>query len=367
MNQGIYGEYNVEIVKGETCESYYPFGTGYQKNLILDEFFGKILSGWKHSPQAWMQTCITNTNSTPATRFDTTGTFGTPNDVTWASTNFFTGVNTEENRIFMSRDFIFDTVSQPSKTYREAMVGLFYKDQSNVSAFIESDLAVSHFVFPSSVTVAQGDRLKINYTLNLILDYLSPTGANFQLTGNGYNFDGKIKLMSNNIGIFGALGLQTTYFSNDTFITNAFPYYIYKSISSNSNTYTRDYGIPGITSLYTYSFLGGRKPVYNAVGFYGSSFTPSTFPTKYNGATISGTAATLTSSNFQIDENGASIDVNYYFPPSLSNRNVSGILLNNQSSSTVHNGVVYLAFNSGQTILANDPISMKLRWYFRRL
>lgn len=366
INQGIYGEYNIEVVKGGTGESEYPFGTGYQKNVILDEFFGKILSGWRHSPQAWMQTCITNTGDTPATRFDTTGTFGEPNDTTWASTTFSTIVNTGENKISMSRDFLFNTVSSSSRTYREAMVGLFYKDQSNQSGVIQSDIALSHFVFPTDVTVLQNDRLKINYTLNFILEYLSPTGAPFNLDGGGYNFGGQLKLMSNDVGIFSSVPVTTnTFFSIDStsFGGSSSNTNLYKQVLANTNSYLQS---SATSYLYTPSFLGGIRPTYNRVGFYGSSFSPSTYPNRYNGAIISGTAATLSSSNFQISENGASIDVNYYFPPSTGNRNVSGIVLTNTSASNNHS-VVYLQFNTGQTILANDPISMKLQWYLKRL
>lgn len=363
INQGIYGEYNIEVVKGDTGESEYPFGTGYQKNVILDEFFSKVLSGWRHSPQAWMQTCITNTGNIPATRFDTTGTFGVPNDTTWASTTFYTNINTGENKISMSRDFIFDPVSDSSKIYREAMVGLFYKDRSNYSANIESDIAVSHFVFPTGVMVLQNDRLKINYALNFILEYLSPTGAPFNLNGDGYNFGGQLKLMSNDVGIFSSIPTTNTWFSIDQVNFGTSNTNLQKQILSNTNSYAIN---SANSFLYTPSFLGGIRPTYNRVGFYGSSFSPSVYPNRYNGVTISGTAASLSSSNFQINENGASIDVNYYFSPSTGNRNVSGIVLTN-TSATNNFSVVYLQFNTGQTILANDPISMRLQWYLKRL
>ena len=172
--------------------------------------------------------------------------------------------------------------------------------------------------------------------------------------------------MSNNVGIFSLVPITTnTFFSVDAMMfggstsnTNLF-----KAILANTNSYISS---SSSTYLYTPSFLGGIRPTYDRVGFYGSSFNPSTYPNRYNGVTISGAAASLSSSNFQIDENGASIDVNYYFSPSTGNRDVSGIALTNTSAPN-NFSVVYLQFNTGQTILANDPISMKLRWYLKRL
>lgn len=361
MNRGIYGEYSVEILN-DNNESYYPFGTGFQKNLIVDDFFEKILLGWKHSPQAWIQTCMTNTGNSPAMRTDTTGVFGVPNDITWASTTLITGINIEENKMFMSRDFIFDAVSG-NKTYREAMVGLFYENNAD----IESDIALSHFVFPSDVLLFSGQRLKISYTLNLIIDYLSPTGSPFQLSGYGYNFDGTIKLMSDNRGLFGRTDSTNTYFSYDS-AAFLFPRSnnILKALNSNTNNYTVN---DSSSNPFTSSFLGGYKPVYTNVGFYGNSFTPSTYPNRYPTATISGSAAQLSTQNLIINDSGASIDVNYYFPPSAFNRNVSGILLANPTycGNCQNDAAVYLQFNTPQTILANDPISMRINWSFKRL
>jgi len=381
MNHGIYGEYNVEVVKSGSNESYYPFGTGYQKNLIVDEFLSKILSGWKHSPQSWMQTCITNTGTGLPTRFDTTGTFkygdgAAFNDRTWASTVFTNGFIPSESKMFMYRDFLFDTVVGSSKTYREAMVGLFYKSSSTdipgliaySPSLIESDIALSHFVFPEDVIVQPGDRLKINYTVNFIIDYLSPTGAPLTLNGGGYNFDGAIFMCTSHQGIFGYSDGSNTFFTYDGGQDSNRPYMIYKPINSNSNSYDLNLNNP----YNSRSTLFGTPITYNQIGFWGQNFATGVYPQAYAGATISGAAAALNRQNFQIDDNGASIDMAYYFSPSATPRgSISGILLTkfNDGAETLQSrGTIYLLFNNRpQTIPANESISMKLKWYIKRL
>jgi len=389
MNHGIYGEYNVEVVKSGSNESYYPFGTGCQKNLILDEFLGKILSGWRHGPQSWMQTCITNTGTGLPTRFDTTGSFKYGdgpafNDRTWASSGFITGFVQSENRIFMYRDFTFNPVTTSSRTYREAMVGLFYKNSAlggggggGTSTFtpsnLDSDIALSHFVFPENVTVDPGDRLKINYTINFIIDYLSPTGTPIELNGGGYNFDGKIFMRTSDQGIFG-------YFDNtNMFMTYDYwdgywntPSMIYKPIIATGNQY-----FTSNSSAYNQnSSLFGSRTDYNNVGFWGQNFATGIFPEAYAIASTSGASAAVTRNNFQIDDNGASIDMAYYFPPSASPRaSISGILLSRfiptaftDREAQQNRSMIYLLFNNRpQTIPAYESISMKLRWYIKRL
>jgi hypothetical protein len=373
MNHGIYGEYNVEVIKSGSNESYYPFGTGYQKNLILDEFLGRILSGWSHNLQPLLQTCITNTGSNPPTRFDTTGTFKYGNgpafnDITYASTALNAGVVISENRLWLSRDFIFNTVTNPNGiTYREAMVGLFFKSAANYNTSVEPDIALSHFVFPNDILVNFGDRLKINYTVNFIIDYLSQTGSPIILNGNGYNFDGKIYLKSNDVGLFGYMDNTFIHLSYNAFNGNI-GYSWYKSISSNANSYVNN-----TSALYPGSHNIFGTQLYNGNGFFGQAFTTGTYPTSARAGTIaiSGAAATLSRNNFQIDDNGASVDMSYYFSPSATQRdNISGILLSRYSEEGWNRnayGLIYLLFNQPQNILANESISMKLRWSIKRL
>lgn len=389
MNHGIYGEYNVEVVKSGSNESYYPFGTGCQKNLILDEFLGRVLSGWRHGPQAWMQTCITNTGTGMPTRFDTTGSFKYGdgpafNDRTWASSGFITGMVPSENRIFMYRDFTFNPVVGSSRTYREAMVGLFYKNSAlgggggnGYSAFtpsnLDSDIALSHFVFPENVTVDPGDRLKINYTVNFIIDYLSPTGVPIQLNGGGYNFDGKIFMRTSDVGIFGYTDGTNMFMTFDAW--QAWDYAvvtIYKPMIQTGNQYWTT-----TSNIYPMrNALFGSRTDYNQIGFWGQNFSTGIFPQAYSAAQVSGTVATLNRENFQIDDGGASIDMAYYFPPSASPReSISGILLSkfipNQAGANENaqlRSMIYLLFdNRPQTIPANESISMKLKWYIKRL
>jgi hypothetical protein len=80
----------------------------------------------------------------------------------------------------------------------------------------------------------------------------------------------------------------------------------------------------------------------------------------------------VTASDFQIADSGAQIDLNYYFPPSAAQRTCSGIFLNTFNNANTLRGnsqgsMVYLLFNTPQTIPAEQPMSMKLRWYFSRL
>jgi len=378
----VYGEYNVEVLKSGGKDSYFPFGTGLRKNIIVDQFFGQILSGYSGSIQAFIQSCMTNTGSTPATRYDTPSTFGTPNDITHASIIFSTGMVTAENRIFLNRDFIFDTISSP-KTYREAMVGCYGLTGTNstTTATGIENITTSHFVFPSDVNLYPGERLKVNYTLNLVIDYLA-SNVPVAINGNGYNFGGNIRLSSNNTGIFGQIDAANTYIDNDirSSSTNGLQYSRQFDVNSNIGSWTTPLIV---RTPNTYNGLFGFKPNppasqginrYRSVGFYNSTHSPTrAYPLGFTGYIRQGASGTLSTSNFQLTDNGASIDVGYYFPPSGAARNVSGIYLTAWYDSAfvtpqfAQNSAIYLAFNTGQIIAANDAVSMKLRWSFNRV
>jgi hypothetical protein len=370
----VYGEYNVEVLKSGGKDSYFPFGTGLRKNIIVDQFFGQILSGYSGSTQAFIQTCIANTGSTPATRYDTPTTFGIPNDITHASTVFNTGVITAENRIFLNRDFIFDTVTSP-KTYREAMVGCF---GLTGSAYLSGptgieNITTSHFVFPSDVTINAGERLKVNYTLNLVIDYLA-SNVPVAINGNGYNFGGNIRLTSSSTGIFGLLDGTSTQINTDTYSANTNSLVYSRLFAVNSNVGA--WGTPLIANTQnTFNGLFGIKANrYRNVGFYNSTYSPTrVYPFGFTGYIRQGPTGILSTSNFQLTDNGASIDVGYYFAASGAVRNVSGIYLTAWYDNAfvfpqfAQNSAIYLAFNTGQIIAANDAVSMKLRWSFNRV
>lgn len=383
IHQGIgtsaYGKYNIEVIKSGGNESYFPFGTGYQNNVVLDDFFIKIFSGYELSVQAFMQTCITNTGSLPATRFDTTGTFGVPNDVTWASNFFGRNVIPSEGRIVLARDFTFDVVTGAPRTYREAMVGLFYKDRSNVSARISSDIAVSHFVFPENITLNIGERLRVNYIFNIILDYLKTSNKpQIQLTGNGYNFGGTLGIMTSNVGLGleNPPGNQTTSIFDERYAgIQAFPgpCYLYKDINLNQNSYIVSCTNSSSSTIENHLF--GPRLIYRPV-FYGSggAFVPQEYPNRYPGATnipwASNSFAVPIANNLVVNENGGYMDVDYFFSPHTGNINASGIILTRGPQEINYPGHVYagiyLQFNTGQFIPATMPLSMKLRWFWNR-
>lgn len=376
-----YGKYSIEVIKSGGNESYFPFGTGYQNNVVLDEFFIKIFSGsgFKFSTQAFMQTCITNTGSAPATRFDTTGTFGVPNDATWGSNFFGRYVVPNEGRIVLTRDFSFNQITGSARTYREAMVGFFYTDRAN-RAEVRSmgDIAVSHFVFPEDIVVGVGERLRINYIFNIVLDYLKTNNKpQIQLTGNGYNFGGELGIMTNDVG----LGLGNIFGDGSTTIYNelwggttfAGPCAAYKDVTLNENIYNYTCVTSSTSPMENHNF--GPRTVYRPV-FYGSgsSFVPQSYPARYPSATNipwADSFAVPFHNNLVIDESGNGyVDVEYFFSPHSTGRNISGIIFSRgpQEGSypaQIYAGI-YLKFNTGQFIPATMPLSMKLRWFWRR-
>lgn len=369
MNQSVYGEYNIKVIKSDTQESYYPFGTGYQNNLITDEFLTTILSGWKHGPQSFMQVCRAGTGSAQASKSRTFSNF-THNDETWASYSFIkntvTGVNANDNQIRLSRDFVFNVLNE-ERTYREAIVGILRT--GNSQSYIQSDLAVSNFVFPNDVVLQAGDRMVINYRLNLVLDYLHPSGSEITLTGDGYDFSGKIKLMSDYLGIFNYTSATNTYINQDINLYRSSEAYgfIYRDYTINSSNFSLDTYDNNAVSP---QIFGTRN--YNAVGFFGTNNTLSTYPNQFTNPTspnnILGQTAIITWSNFQINSNGAYIDGYYYLQPHTAERIAAGLYL--ACSSSVYYGqkcAMYLLFDTPQTIPAGAPISFKLRWYINRI
>jgi hypothetical protein len=375
---GVWGEYCVEVVKSGGA-SYYPFGEERLKNVILDQFFSRVLSGNPHGIETFVQACITSTGNTPATRTDT-GLNGIENDRTYASSGFFKQIVTGENRITMTRDFSFDTLTG-QRTYREACVGMI---GMSPSVIFSPNLITSHFVFPNDVSVNAGDSLKITYSLNLIIDYLA-TGKQITLTGDGYDFGGRIRLVGNPSGIFSIPTNTSLVPLIGTWATSTFAggldqdSFRWRSYQTNSSGY-------GTTNLVSNSDLNNQilglfgtsinndRRVGFFTGFYNSGYN-NTYTYQQTGQGNGGITTpfgSVTTSNFQIADSGAQIDLNYYFPPSAVQRTCSGIFLNTFNNANTVRGnsqgsMVYLLFNTPQTIPAEQPMSMKLRWYFSRL
>lgn len=373
----IWGEYCVEVVRSGGA-NYYPFGEKPIKNLILDSFFQRILSftGFPHGIETLVGACVTSTGiGIPASKSGT-GLHGLANDHTRASSGFFREIITGENRIRMTRDFNFRTLTG-ERTYGEASVGMIGLADPGFTVFMP-DMPVSHFVFPGIIQLSGGDSLKIIYSLNLIIDYLV-TGQRISLTGDGFNFDGTLKWAGNVPLIFsypegdGALNSGIHTFLGGAGGTSSYRHRQFQN--QTADIVTTNFSQTTTVNRATINTLFGGIVNGNCVAaFFTGAFT-SGFGDRYLWQQTNNIYSTPTAvpsiSNFQLYESGASVDTTYYFPPAISSRVCSGILLNFRvnptNQSTMTNGVPYILFDTPQTIPAQQPISMKLRWYMNRL
>lgn len=383
----VWGEYCVEVIRSGGA-SYYPFGEKPIKNIILDSFFQRILSstGFREpcSIQTFVGACATSTGmGIPASPSDT-GLHGMMNDITYGSSGFFREIITGENRIRMTRDFNFKTLTG-ARTYGEAAVGAIGFSNFPVPGFFK-ELPVSHFIFPGLIQLSGGDSLKIVYSLNLIVDYLS-TGQRISLTGDGFNFNGTLKWAGDSSGVFnipigffpGAPIESTIYYGGMSSTTVTRIYYstfTNKDFIVDSPTFYSFPSQPSYTYA-TFNTLFGNIVSPQCRAAFITGYFNSGFGQRYQWQQTNNQYSTATSvptvGNFQAYESGASIDVNYYFPPTSTNRTCSGIFLNflaipgNNGEGTYENGIPYIIFDTPQTIPAQQPISMKLRWYMNRL
>lgn len=387
---GIWGEYCVEVVKSGGA-NYYPFGEKPLKNIIIDSFFQRILSttGFGYGIETMVATCITSTGmGIPASRHDT-GLHGILNDKTYASSGFFREIFTGENRIRMTRDFNFGILTG-SRIYGEACVGMI--DLSPATVF-SPNMPVSHFVFPGVIQLSGGDSLKIIYSLNLIIDYLA-TGQRINLTGDGFNFNGTIKYAGDTGNIFSIPRLndgitildgstQNQTFYGGSTKTGAQTYFR-RTFTSTSSGVTVANSTAGETHLNCsrQCLFGGIsdggftspyiKPAF-IIGYFNSGYGNIFRRQQVLNQADNVNLAAVSANNFQLYDSGASVDLNYYFPPSSQSRTCSGIFFNlvEQPSSfpsiTVPNGIVYMNFDTPQTIPAQQPMQMRLRWYMNRL
>lgn len=374
----IKGEYLPEIITagGGIIR---PFGDKPLNNLILDSFFTAVLTGYPFGIQAFMQSCRAGDSATPAQRTDT-GILGNQTGLTHASTIFNVSAEQNNNRLYMSRDFVFAPVTSET-SYREACVGSFGIQRI-------TDITVSRFVFPDTVTLLSGDSLKINYTLYMTLNTLFTSTAIPTLSSPTYNlnFSGIIRSTSDQLGLVGQLPGAVIGLGNDlTFMSGAGAIpsigeasYVYRTFTQNTTSTnaatTNGYGkVNHIFSTRRDSQATGTGSggstitgsVNNSIGFYTSAHTPAVFPNIRNTFTAEGPVGSQTLSNLQLNNSYASIDASYYFPSHTASRTANGVYLwrNSSANSTF---ATYLSFYTPQTIPANTPVEFKLRWYFTR-
>jgi hypothetical protein len=349
LTNTIFGEYLISVKK-KNGQLAYPFGKKPNKNLILDTFYQNILNGYSEGLHSFIQTCRVGSSSTAAARTQT-GLVGSILGQTHRSTFFNASFDSATNKITLVRDFTFAEVPAGTQvTYAEACVG-------NFSIGNTSPITTSRFVFPGLLVLEAGDILKVTYSLNLIINYLNSNLA-ITLTGSGLNFSGYVRMSTNDTGILPSIS------GNNTIITlgntNA---YVYRDFTVDSSTTTVNSDDPLTYGAFQNIF--GTATWLNNAGFFDSAHTPANYPNPKLSYTASGPLANVSFSNLQQTSTFSSIDAIYSFPSHPSSRSVGGIYLWHHSN-TASNTAIYYKFNNNQTIPANTPITVKMRWRFNR-
>lgn len=346
---GVKGEYVVQIVKADGKVEF-PFGREKRKNLILDSFFRAILSGYKFGIQSFIQTCRVGNNIQAPSRTNA-GLIGSILGQTQKSDNFIVDINSDNNSISLTRDFIFDTIppniSQVS--YAEAVVGSFAINEI-------TEIVTSRFVFPGTLLLQSGDRLKVEYTLTLYVPYLN-SDLPITLTGDGLDFTGKIRLSSNTTGIIGQLSGSKTYIGLGDSDTTIFRDY---TVNSNTFSSTNEFGNYG-----RYQNIFGTALWANNVGFYPTGHIPVNYPTGRSNYNPTGSPALLTTGAIIQNDNYSAIPVTYYFPPYNADRDVAGIYLWHHNTGSSYSAI-YHYFNTPQVIPSGEPVTITLQWIFNR-
>jgi len=345
----IFGEYTVSVIKNNG-QIIFPFGRDPKKNLILDTFYQKILTGYSEGLHSFIQTCRVGSSSTAATRSQT-NLVGTILGETHRSTFFTTSIDSANNKITLTRDFTFSAVPAGTQvSYAEACVG-------NFAIANTTPITLSRFVFPGVLNLEAGDILKVTYSLNLIINYLN-SNLSITLNGASLNFAGYIRMSTN------STGLLPTITANNTIIT-----------LGNTNAYAyRDFTVDATSTIVTandpttygaFQNIFGTATWVNNIGFFDSAHNPVNYSNSRITYTPSGPLATVSFSNLQQTDAFSSIDGIYSFPSHPSSRTVGGIYLWHHSD-TNSNTAIYYKFNTAQTIPANTPITVKIRWIFNR-
>jgi|694.fasta_scaffold10587_1 hypothetical protein len=346
---GISGEYLIQVIKSDGSVEF-PFGQEKRKNLILDSFFRAILTGYKFGIQSFVQTCRVGNNIQAPVRTNT-GLVGTILGQTYKSDNFISQINSQNNTISLTRDFIFDAIPGGigQVSYAEALIGSFAINEI-------SEIATSRFVFPGTLILQSGDRLKVQYTLTIYLPYLN-SDLPITLTGDGLNFTGKVRLSSNVTGIIGQLSGSKTYVGLGDSDTTVFRDYTANSNAFSTTTEFQEYG--------RYQNIFGTPLWANNIGFYPSGHIPANYPTGRLDYTPTGSRATLTTGLIDQNDNYSSVPITYYFPPFSGDRSVGGIYLWHHNTGSSYSAIYY-SFNSGQVIPSGLPVTITLDWRFSR-
>jgi hypothetical protein len=346
-NWSINGEYSIEVIKADgSIEK--PFGDIKYKNLILDSFFNSILNGYKFGIQSFIQTCIVgNSNVLPA-RVQTT-IQGTQLGQTSASTYFNTLVDQSTNTISMTRDFVFSSVIAET-IYREAVVGCFGMQHV-------SDITTSRFVFPAEIVIGPGDRLKIVYTLNIRLNYIF-NDFPISISHQTLDFSGKVRMSANTTGIFSIFSGTNTFIPlGDT------TEFVYRDYTQNSVNVTKT--SVGHSGVGIYQNIFGLPSWVNKVGFFNTTHVPLNFPSGKASYTPVGPTGQVSRSNVLLAENSGTVNVEYFFPQFVGQRDVGGIYLWYYDNPNSHTAIYY-KFNNNQTIPALTPVTLRLKWAFFR-
>lgn len=345
----IFGEYLVSVHK-KNGKVLFPFGKKPNKNLILDTFYQKILTGYSEGLHSFVQTCRVGSNGSSPTRTQT-NLLGTILGQTHRSTFFTTNIDSVNNKITLTRDFTFAAVPSGTQvSYSEACVG-------NFAIANTTPITLSRFAFPGALNLESGDILKITYSLNLIINYLN-SNLSIALTGASLDFTGYIRMSTNNTG------LLPTITANNTIITlGNTDGYAYRDFTVDSTSTIVTANDP--TTYGAFQNIFGTATWVNNIGFFDSTHSPVNYSNSRITYTPSGPLATVSFSNLQQTDAFSSIDAIYSFPSHTSSRTVGGIYLWHHSD-TNSNTAIYYKFNTAQTITANTPITVKIRWIFNR-
>lgn len=381
----IYGEYQISVLNENG--NYYPFGESYKKNLILDQFLAHWMTGVTYGLPHYMLCCLAGSGTGAALRTDTTGTFGPPLDVTCGGTYWITGGNTGINSFWMHRDFIFPTLNS-EKTYSNAMIGSFLTGTSlsnfDTTMYLRNkDVALSEFTFPYPITLFSGDALKINYRLNFIVNYLS-TGARITgLTGEGFNFNGALRIAGTNENLFNLYDpLESTpgiiRYVGESANTLS---YIDKTITNTGQIIVSNAGIgndhrgstraPAIFCQNT-GWQSDPQGNFPQFGFLRSGFVPRFYPLNINRSIITGDIVDGVSKgkrlvSFVINDTGAYATHEMFLGANISSgRNVTGIALSFRTRLNSENAGTMLLFDNIQTVPQFVPIYLRYTLGFTR-
>lgn len=343
------GEYVVRVEKANG-EIEYPFGQTPRKNLILDDFFDKWISGSVIycNFDAITQSMIVGSGAgaTTAAVRTQTGLQGSLAMTTHASTSLNRSFNT--GMLLVGRDFKFNAYTgAPSITIDEAVVGSF--GISNITNY-----SLSRFVFPSSVTLNTNDNLYVYYSFSMADNLATSAGVPISITGAGLDFSGNI--------FYGGKNYLCSY-PNYNFAARISmmspPNFLWRDFTVNSTASNTDNQSYSNLSLFCENYTS------TTAGFYLTGHTP----VALNASTIPGaftaqgpTVSTRTRTNYTKADSGCYIDETYLFPAHTGIRTgIAGLYLINAQINSV-----YWKFNANQTIPANVPVQFTLRWKFDR-